>query len=162
MQYQTVFDIATVGYKSWSFPAFGLLFIAIGAVLAASRKRFPGWWSWNARASNVFAFFFLGFAVLWTLIALVSTYGEYLYLMTAVTNRNASVIEGIVINFTPMPISGHAMEKFCVSNACFEYSDFAIVGGFNNTSSHGGPIRGGLPVRVTYVGNSILKLEIAK
>ena len=60
-----------------------------------------------------------------------------------------------------MPVSGHAMEHFCVRQACFEYSDFVITAGFNNTASYGGPIRDGLPVRVTYVGNAIAKLEVA-
>lgn len=61
-----------------------------------------------------------------------------------------------------MPATGHAMEKFCVADACFEYSEYVISGGFNNTSSHGWPIREGLRVRATYVGNSIVKLEVAK
>ena len=53
------------------------------------------------------------------------------------------------------------MERFCVSGTCFEYSDYVVTGGFNNTSSHGGPIRAGLPVRVSHVGDRIVKLEIA-
>ncbi|MEO7576992.1 MAG: hypothetical protein ABIT83_05210, partial [Massilia sp.] len=66
-----------------------------------------------------------------------------------------------VADFVPMPAAGHAMERFCVQQACFSYSDFVIGGGFNNTASHGGPIRAGLPVRVTYVDGDIVKLEIA-
>jgi len=72
------------------------------------------------------------------------------------------VVEGTVSRFVPMPVTGHAMERFCVHDTCFEYSDFVITSGFNNTSSHGGPIREGLPVRVTFVGNKIVKLEITK
>jgi hypothetical protein len=53
------------------------------------------------------------------------------------------------------------MEKFCVNDHCFEYSDYVITGGFNNTRSHGGPIREGLPVRVTFIRNKIIKLEVA-
>jgi hypothetical protein len=40
------------------------------------------------------------------------------------------------------------------------YSDYVVTAGFNNTASHGGPIRQDLPVRISYVGNSIVKLEI--
>jgi hypothetical protein len=161
MEYRTVFDVATAGYKNWDFPVSGLLFIAIGAFLVKNRKNLPSWQGKSPRASNIFAFFFLGFAVVWTLIAFVSTYGEYSSLCKSV-GSNAQVVEGIVTNFKPMPATGHAMEKFCVSDACFEYSDYVIVSGFNNTASHGGPVREGLPVRVTYIGNSILKLEVAK
>jgi len=162
MEYRTVFDIATAGYKSWSFPAFGLIFIVVGTLLVFNRKRLPGWWGKSPRASNAFAFFFLGFAVLWTLVAFGSTYGEYFSLTKAGSGENTRIIEGVVSNFKPMPVTGHAMERFCITDICFEYSDYVITGGFNNTSSHGGPIREGLPVRVTYVGKSILKLEVAK
>ena len=49
----------------------------------------------------------------------------------------------------------------------FQYSDFMYSGGFNNTASHGGPIRPGLQVRVCYLPgpsddeNVILRLEAA-
>jgi hypothetical protein len=162
MHYQTVFDIAAAGYKSWTFPAFGLIFIAIGAVLVASRKNPPGVWSKRPRASNAFAFFFLGFAVLWTATSFLSTYGEYSSLSKADVASGRKVVEGAVTDFKPMPATGHAMERFCVSGACFEYSDYVVTGGFNNTSSHGGPIHEGLRVRVTYVDNAIVKLEIAE
>jgi len=72
-----------------------------------------------------------------------------------------NVVEGIVTNFDPMPYGGHKNESFCVARTCFHYSDFDFTGGgFNNTSSHGGPIRPGLPVRVTYVDGTIVRLQI--
>jgi hypothetical protein len=162
MNYQIVFDIASVGYKSWDFPAHGLILVGAGAVLIAARKKLPGWWGKHPRASNVFAFFFFGFAVLWTLVSFFATYHNYTSLSIAEQTNRVHVVEGVVTNFKPMPVTGHAMERFCVSEACFEYSDYVITGGFNNTSSHGGSIREGLPVRVTFVGNSIVKLEVAK
>jgi len=66
----------------------------------------------------------------------------------------------VVTRFKPMPPSGHAPEEFCVKDRCFQYSDFEVSPAFNTTSSHGGPIREGLPVRVTYVGNAIVRLEV--
>ncbi len=162
MDYQVVFDITTVVYKSWTFLAYGLIFVAAGVLLIAIRKRLPGWWAKHPRANSVFAFFFFGFAVVWTLTSFLSTYHDYSSLSSAKEAGRAFVVEGFVTNFKPMPVTGHAMEKFCVQGVCFEYSDYVITAGFNNTSSHGGPIREGLPVRVTYVGNSIVKLEVAK
>ncbi|MBN3777093.1 hypothetical protein G3O06_05860 [Burkholderia sp. Ac-20345] len=162
MEYRTVFDVAEAGYKAWSSPAFGLIFVVIGSVLVARRKSLPGWWSEHPRASAAFTFYFFGFAILWTLIAFFSTYSEYSSLSKARMTNDVRVVEGVVTNFKPMPVTGHAMERFCVSGECFEYSDYVVTGGFNNTSSHGGPIREGLQVRVSYVGNSIVKLEVAK
>jgi len=162
MEYQTVFDIAEVGYKSWNFPAFGLILVAAGGVLVARRKSLSGWWSRHPNASAAFAFSLFGFAILWVLTTFFSTFGAYSSLSRARAVNDVRVVEGVVTNFKPMPATGHAMERFCVSSKCFEYSDYVVTAGFNNTSSHGGPIREGLQVRVSYVGNSIVKLEVAK
>lgn len=168
MQYQTIFDIAATGYRTWRFAAFGLIFVTIGIFLVAlvtRRKTLPfRRWSTRPLASKVFAYLYFGFALLWTTISFVGTWREYSRLENAIATGHARVVEGAVTDFSPMPVTGHAMERFCVSHssACFEYSDYVVTSGFNNTSSHGGPIRAGLHVRVTYVGNSILKLEIAR
>lgn len=167
VQYNVVFDITSSGNRSWSSAAFGLIFVAAGAVLVAFavwRKTLPysRWWSKRPTASRVFAFTYLSFAVVWTACAFRSSCHEYSTLITALKNGHVQVVQGLVTDFQPMPAAGHSMEQFCVSGACFKYSDYVVTSGFNNTSSHGGPIRQGLPVRVTYVGNSILKLEVAQ
>lgn len=72
-----------------------------------------------------------------------------------------SVVEGPVTNFHPMPSTGHQNEAFLVNGAQFSYSDFDGSPCFNNTASHGGPIREGISVRIAYWGNCILKLEVA-
>jgi hypothetical protein len=162
MHYRVVFDIAETGYKSWSFPAFGLIFIIAGVGLVLFRGHFPGWWGKRPGASSVFAFSFLGFALLWTAIAFFSTSNEYSSLSSSKAEGNVAIVEGPVTDFKPMPYSGHAIESFCVEGKCFSYSDYVVTSGFNNTSSHGGPIREGLQVRVSYVDNAIVKLEVAQ
>jgi hypothetical protein len=162
MSYRVVFDVAEAGFKSWTFPAFGLIFVAVGVFMVIARKSLPGSWANRPKASAAFAFFFLGFALLWTLVSFMATYRDYSSLAAEESSGQVQVAEGRVSNFNPMPFSGHSMERFCVEAHCFEYSDYVITGGFNNTSSHGGPIRDGLPVRVTFVGNSIIKLEVAR
>lgn len=71
------------------------------------------------------------------------------------------VVEGEVRNFKPMPYGGRVYESFEVSGVPFRYSDYEVSAGFNNAASHGGPIREGLRVRIAYVGNTILRLEVA-
>jgi hypothetical protein len=65
-----------------------------------------------------------------------------------------------------MPHSGHAMETFVVNGVHFAYSDFSVQAAFHQTSSYGGPIREGLPIRLHYIGPQdcaeILQLEIAR
>jgi len=162
MTYKVVFDVAEAGYKSWSFPAFGLIFVVIGVLLVLARRHLPGWWGQSPRASAVFAFGWLSFAVLWTVTSFLATYGEYSSLIGAHREGRTTTVEGLVSGFVPMPYAGHAVEKFCVSGHCFEYSDYLVSGGFNNTSSHGGPIKEGLNVRVTFWRGVITKLEVAQ
>ncbi len=162
MDYRVAFDITAAGYKSWPFPAGGVIFIAVGAGLVAARKYLPGRFGKRPVAAKIFTSGFLGFAVLWTFSSFLVTYREYSAASSAAHEDRARVVEGVVTHFIPMPGTGHAMESFCVSDACFNYSDYVMTAGFNTTSSHGGPIREGLPVRVTYIGNIILKLEVPK
>jgi hypothetical protein len=44
----------------------------------------------------------------------------------------------------------------------FSYPDYTVTCGFNNTASRGGPIREGLQVRIHYVDQLILRLEVAR
>ena len=150
-----MFDIAEAGYKSWYFPALGLVLAAGSGVLLLLRRSIPGPWTKSAQWG-------LAFALAWTVFTFGLTYYEYWSLSSARDGGRAKVVEGVVSNFSPMPASGHADERFCVDRSCFEYSDFSVSPGFNNTSSHGGPIREGLPVRITYVGGAILKLEVRR
>jgi hypothetical protein len=74
---------------------------------------------------------------------------------------DCQVVEGTVEQFHPMPYHGHALESFTVNGVRFEYSDFDdSKPGFNNTTSHGGPIRAGMRVRLHYRGPSILQIEV--
>ena len=74
------------------------------------------------------------------------------------------MVEGAVANFHPMPAAGHEDEHFTVQGVYFAYSDYSVTSGFNNTSSHGGPMREGLYVRIHYTrsvtGETITKLEV--
>jgi hypothetical protein len=158
MNYRVVFDIVSVGYRAWWFVAFGVIFVLIGIGLVTFRRFLP------ERRPRIFhryfPFVFLGFALLWTTVAFVTTYSEYRTVLTARNNGTATVTEGVVTNFIPMPYSGHADEKFTVNGVTFSYSDYGVTAGFNNTKSHGGPIDEGKRVRVTHLGNIIVRLEV--
>lgn len=78
----------------------------------------------------------------------------------ALKTGNFSVVEGRVQGFHPMPKSGHELESFSLSGRRFSYSDFVANPCFNNTASHGGPIREGLHVQISYSGDCILRIEL--
>ena len=158
----TVYDAANAGYRYWWFPAFGLIGVVAGLVLPKlfnegifpdyQKKIFAGW----------FPILIVGFSIFWTLTAFLVTFGDYWNGRETLLSGKAKYVEGVVQDFFPMPYQGHADESFDVKGISFHYSDFQAGGGFNNASSHGGPIRAGLFVRIWYSGNDILKLQIPK
>ncbi len=158
MKYKVVFDVAQVGFKDWSFSAFGLIFIVIGVGMLIYRWKNPA--KDSTFRTRIFPYAFTAFACFWTATSFWATYSGYSHLRNALHNGKYTIVEGTVTDFVPMPYTGHAMEKFNVNGHHYEYSDFVVVAGFNNTQSHGGPIRQGLKVRIADVGGQIARLEI--
>src|SRR5262249_37900900 len=160
MDYVTAFDVIAIGYKEWTFPASGLLPVAIGSVLVAWRRSHPiavrGWWR------RAFPYVFLVFGGLWTVSTFVGTYADYRNIRRALETGRFLTVEGPVTKFVPMPFEGHALESFEVSGHRYSYSDYIVTAGFNNTRSHGGPIREGLKVRIADVDGQIARLEILR
>lgn len=94
-------------------------------------------------------------------MAFFSTYSEYLSLVDAVANKQVGLVTGKVTEFKPRMVQSKGVESFCVNQTCFNYSDTRVTAGFNQIRAYGGPIYQGLPVRISYVGNTIVKLEVA-
>ena len=164
MDYTVVFDVAREGYRNWRFPAFGLIFVSLGSKMVFAPElavRLMPWAS-KRRPSKVAPAAFLAFAVLWTSVTFALTYTEYRIDAGRLQSGDYQVVEGQVTRFVPMPARGHAMESFVVGGRRFSYSDYVLTAGFNNTSSHGGPVGEGLRVRISYAGNTILRLEVVR
>jgi hypothetical protein len=161
-----VFDVLDSGFKSWTFSAFGLIFVAAGVLLFVGPRLIKAtsipFFDLQARWSKNFRYLFLGFAVLWTVVVFASTYEQHLRHRELARSNACRVVEGPVDHFLPMPYAGHANESFSVQGVHFEYSDYVVTDAFNNTSSHGGPIAAGSYARICYdpSGNQILRLEI--
>lgn len=162
MHFVTVFDLSQSGFKDWTFSAFGLIFIVAGALLVFAPNvmlrlmpKGP-----QGRGRRIFSWFFFCFAICWTALAFGQTYLSYVTLRRDLAAGNYGTVEGAVEHFHPMPYTGHAMESFDVKGVHFEYSDYVETAAFNQTASHGGPIHEGVYVRIDYVGNAIIRLEI--
>ncbi len=157
MSYDVVFDAASsravwLSPMMWAGPALAVLALGLhGLRLKLGMPGRPG-----AMPYRLVAFF-----LLFTLAVAAMLFFKQRGLIEAERQGRATTVEGLVTNFKPMPYAGHGMERFCVAANCFQYSDFVLTAGFNNTSSHGGPIHEGLPVRVTFVGDTIVRLEVA-
>jgi hypothetical protein len=156
-EFVVIFELTREGYRTFWFPAFGLIFVALGvAGVVYERLSRPAASNWR-RALGPWAL--LTFSSLWTLTAGVSTYREYANLRRAVEAGAIQYVEGPVERFVPMPANGHGVEQFEVHSKHFEYSPNVVSAGFNKPSMLGGPIRAGRYVRVGYVGQTIVRLE---
>src|SRR5215813_4085967 len=146
MAYQTVFETGITECPLW-FPAFGLVFVAIGLALLKWHRSLQalgkGWphRRWPIRAPNrkrlnYFAWTFFGFSLLWTATTFVWVTAECYRCVRTLVQSTAQLVEGRVAHFIPMPYTGHAMERFTVNGVEFSYSDYVVTCGFNNTASH--------------------------
>lgn len=158
--YTLVFDAAQVGYRQWTFVAPGVAIFAIGVLLILYRRTHPI--AAPSFRERWFPYIYTGFSAFWVVVAFTATFSEYWRVHRALATGRFTVVEGAVIRFVPMPKGGHAMETFEVDGHRFRYSDYAVSAGFNNTTSHGGPIHEGLHVRIAEVDGLIARLEIEK
>lgn len=140
-----VFDEAHK-WSHWFYPWLigGVARLFVGFLLLRYvRRLWEGWFAW------------LVFVIIWS--AGGWRVSEHLAIQHALASGSYSVVDGTVENFHPMPHHGHTHERFEVRGVRFVYSDFIETQCFNNTTSHGGPIRAGLRVRLTYIAERVLE-----
>lgn len=72
----------------------------------------------------------------------------------------AEVVEGpVTIDFE---VGGGKNECIAVADRRFCYSDWVLTPGFNRTRALGGPMQNGLQVRISSIGDTIVRVEMAE
>src|ERR1700733_1305423 len=108
MAYHTVFDVARNGFQ-WMTPILisigACIFLLIG--LSLRRSGDPNLSSRGVIFQAVGAIGFVG-----GLVFLVADFAVYHEASTALSNRDYAIVEGVVTDFAPMPVGGHAVESF--------------------------------------------------
>ena len=164
MTFTTVFDAAQQGHPACRLNGIGVTLVCVGLLLVLApdlmQRLLP--YGLQGRARKIFSWVFLGMALAGAFVTFRTTTHSYDVAAAMSRDGKYSVVEGQVTNFVPMPYGGHARESFAVGGKTFTYSDYILTGCFNNTTSHGGPIRAGLTVRISHVGNCIVRLEVAQ
>lgn len=163
MDYKTVFEVTDKGFDMITLMP--LLFIVIGVGISWFNIKYNKSKSPKRNFTIVFGFIFSGFALVMLLSTVPSSLANRNKTQKIFENQEYQVVEGTIEDFHPMPHSGHDVESFTVNGVYFEYSDYMLVYGFNNTASHGGPLkRNGQQVRLSYISvngdNRILKIEL--
>ena len=159
VDYEVVFEIATSGPGELTFVLPGLLGLGIGLVAYRYRESLPRVAFLSGKA---FATAMLGFSAPWTVTAAGGILAEQSSARADYAAGNFEIAEGLVEDFEPRLRGSKRKESFTVDGKRFEYADFFVTPGFNDTVAQGGPIRSGLVVRISHRGNLILKLEVAK
>ncbi len=164
MNYQTVFEVTD---KSFSWMC--LIPLLVSAVLF-----FFAWY--NRKYRHGLPGVKIGIIVL-TIIGGITLFISIILIPTSLLNQletkqkytsgRYQLIEGKIVDFHPMPVEGHSNESFTLNGVYFEYSDFQPMYSFNNSASHGGPIRfEGQQVRIGFITdkgkNLILRVDVKK
>jgi hypothetical protein len=143
----------------------GLAFAAVGAILAAGfgayvllwgYERDVGMWGGEVAVGSL-ALAAAGIALAVATV-LAASQSPALALREQLDEGRASVVQGPVQDHLN---SNWSYECFSVSGHRFCYDNSSGSPGFHQTHNNGGPIHDGLDVRVTYIGDEIVRLEIA-
>jgi hypothetical protein len=102
------------------------------------------------------------FGALFAVGATILFVPDYLALRKAVSSGDFSVAEGTVDNYRLTRSGRKGTESYTVAGHHFFYSGTTLGHGFRQTAADGGPIRSGMPVRIGYRGDVILRLEIGE
>ncbi len=160
MDYLVVFDAAEQGFRySLLFCLSATVGMATGIIWLVVDRRYARrrWW-----LRRVGPYLWLGCLATILSVGLGKSLHDQRQLADALRKGEYEIVEGEVVDFVPMPYDGGARESFVVGGHRYDYSDWEATAGFNNTQSHGGPIRQGVRVRIADVGGEIARLEIAR
>ena len=145
MEFETLYDIQQAGCR-YGFVPIVLLGVLVIALATGRRSTHP-------LAMALF------FAIL-TAIAYLATWHEYFSLLRGMQAGQAATMTGAVHDFQAAA-NEKAPESFAVDGQTFTYRNFATKQGFHTLRMDGNPLVDGATVRVTYVGDHILRLEVA-
>jgi hypothetical protein len=153
------YDLLINGYENWWFPALGLL-AGGAAALAYFSLGYAFRQPMNSNVKYTFVVAMV-FCPAWAIAAFLWTRSDYTELAQRYSEGVFSEVSGKIENFDKLVPSGRTGdERFTVNGTDFYYSQYTASAGFRKTRSAGGPLRNDLFVRIRYIGNAIVRLEV--
>ncbi len=154
----TVYDIRLARFPWLELVAPSFLFLAstLSWLLWLKHRR-PEWRGWRK-----LAWAGLALSIIWAIMVTGGGTLEFLKYRTALSQGRTSIVEGLVHDFKAEPPSGAVGETFSVAGKTFWYSRHASTPGFNQAKAPDGPIREGVYVRIHFVDDNILLLEVER
>jgi hypothetical protein len=141
MEYETVFDVSQQGVR-WFPSVLGVGFILFGLVLLKNKG--------SSKGTNLKAYFAILVGILSCIGIPAFQYSNVFYYRQILLQNKAQIVKGVIVD-----------------GVLFAYSDYFLTPAFNNTSSHGGPLKEGLQVRIYYTDSrefsgykAILRIDV--
>ena len=162
------YDLFARDYYNVQIFALSCLLTCAGVALYSLGRRFRGKSTLVLRILYLnLRFGGIGFALAWPVMGAYTINArntDYHQLLALHSSGKENVVAGLVTNFSPFgprPHS-HPKETFEVSGVPFAYppDDSMTMLGFSRLRSQGGPLHDNLPVRISYIEDRIVKLEI--
>jgi hypothetical protein len=149
--FRTVFEL---GFNSFPLATFAHPFIfgAIGLICIRFFKR--------KRIFLVIGVFGISMGFLVFLLSLRTYVPKFAGPWKEYSSGKSIIVEGVVQDFHPAPMSGLAFESFTVKGVVFGYDALDYSPCFHDAPLHSGPIREGLTVRIHYYGDCIQRVEL--
>jgi hypothetical protein len=85
---------------------------------------------------------------------------QYSQAISALNAGQCFLVEGIIEDFSSSIYGNNSVESFKVSDKHFQYTSNEVTVGFNQTRHMGGVLKNGTRVRISYIEDRIVKLEI--
>jgi hypothetical protein len=152
-----IFDVATKPF-AWEPMWAAIVGFLFGCVLIVLKKL-----KWRHAMSISVGFVFMLAAVVYAGRDATRWYISRQHNVKALTSGQYKIAQGVVETFHPMPDDGSSNESFTVSGYAFSYSDYSELTPstcFNQTAAHGGPIHPGMLLRIKFVDQCILQIEV--
>jgi len=151
--YRVVYDIQQSGFQQWKTLLPVVALVSVMLVFAMKLKQ-------SGKGTSILRIRLIQvvFILMWflTIFAVYGNYSHYADLCQQVRAGSFTSAEGRITSFVPMSDSSRGTESFDVSDKHFHYSKYDLT-----KSYYGGSLREGLQVRIGYIGNDIVRVEVA-
>ena len=152
-----IYDLTQAGYEAWWVPVFGIVVAIFAEAIYRLLMRLLPDSLYSKKAMRGAVVFF----IFWAPISFALTFSEYLSLRNAYKNGEYEQISGTIEHLADSgPGMQPGMVRFSVHHVKFAYSRYGAYPGYRQTRSTGSPLRDELPVRIRYIGSTIVRLEV--
>jgi hypothetical protein len=164
MIWTTIFDVHDKPWREWTPVLFGMTFLFFAA--KAAREAFSrNEDEYRGEVMNATETRFLGgvaicFGLILMSVAIFSAWNNSVRAIHTLDTGADQRVEGAVTHFHQTAWKGNAKDSFSVGPIGVDYTDYDALATHANVITYPGCLREGVPVRISYSGSRVLRIEI--